>query len=295
MTLITAVLTDEYVVMASDRRVTWRHGTRTERFEDSAMKCFVLGGHLLMGFTGVAVIEGKSMELWLGETISRVDTADMIGELQKRIQEVFDRTPSLSGQPHSFFAAGFLRRRPDGKFIPVGILLSNCMNRAGVPDPRRVNGTFLGRKMRLGNQRHHVLTIGWDVPEVERQSLDRQVRIALKANSRDPLLIAGPVIEMMRRVAGKSRGGVGESILFSSMPRVSVPIDGWALPIAGMKPDSANTPMALYFEKNTLDPDSALIYLPAMYWKGSAAAGIEIRQLEPSTDDERGVPWSRDR
>lgn len=278
MTLITTILTDEYVILASDRRVTWRRGSMSDRYEDVAMKSFILGGHLIMGFTGVAVIEGKPMERWLGEILSGVHTHDMIATIQSRIQEVFDRNPSLSGVPHTFVAAGFMKRRSDGRMIPVEILLSNCMNRRGVPDPRRVNGRFLGRKIELGNQRHNVITIGWDVRAEDLQELDRLVRVSLKANPREPLLLFSPTVEMMRDVARRSHGGVGESILFASIPRQSVPIDGWALPIEGQKPDSEGYPVALYAEKDSLDPDSALQYFPAMYWKETSVTGIEIRE-----------------
>lgn len=54
MTLITFVLTDEYVVLASDRRITLARGTKVISQDDKAVKSVLLNGQLLLGFTPAA-------------------------------------------------------------------------------------------------------------------------------------------------------------------------------------------------------------------------------------------------
>lgn len=285
MTLIVAIATDEWVALASDRRVTWRHGNKTERFEDDTMKTFVLDGRFLLGFTGVARIGGVHMEEWLRDVLHGVQTDQMFLAIQTAIQKEFDSQPhAIRSIPHTFAAVGFAKRGKDGIESPGGIYLSNCMSEAGVPNSRRVNGKFLGRQMLLGNQKHHVFTVGWDVPSGERKALDEAVRIALRADPHDPLLLIGPVVEMMRRVAARSRGGVGESILFSSIPRSAVPVNSWALSSGLATVSGANEAVAVYLPANSLSRidqqvernGGAVIYPPATYSPDSAMTGMSM-------------------
>lgn len=284
MTLIVAIVTDEYVVLASDRRVTWRRGTRTVFQEDSAMKTFVFGGHFLVGFTGVAKIGQDSIEEWLSGVLVGVPVHEMLLAVQVAAQDVFDRTPALSGQQHTFLGVGFARRSGDGEYIPVGFYISNNLDSQGRPNHRRVNGQFLGRKMMLGNQKHHVVTIGWDVRDEDRRALDGAVRTALRADPRNPLLVLRPTVELMRHTAARSGGAVGETILFSALPKANVPVEGWALPVAGVPLDATGHPVALTLRENELTADPSFMYLPAMYTED--ASWTQVRFIEGEPDEQ---------
>jgi 20S proteasome alpha/beta subunit len=63
VTLIVGVLTDQYVALMSDRRVTKRVGSRIVSQEDTDTKVVALGGQFLMGFTGLARIGGFRVEV----------------------------------------------------------------------------------------------------------------------------------------------------------------------------------------------------------------------------------------
>ena len=72
MTEIISVLTDEYVALVSDRRVTWSDG----RQEDTDTKTFNLFGQFLMGFTGLARIGGYRVERWVADILRDVPTEE---------------------------------------------------------------------------------------------------------------------------------------------------------------------------------------------------------------------------
>jgi 20S proteasome alpha/beta subunit len=76
MTLILAVLTDQYVALASDRRVTDRENKRITRQEDKDTKTFNICGHFLMGFTGLARIDDHRIERWVADVLAGVDAND---------------------------------------------------------------------------------------------------------------------------------------------------------------------------------------------------------------------------
>lgn len=65
MTLILGYISDQYAVLASDRRVTWidSDGKVTLR-EDNENKAIVLTGQFIMGYTGFARLGGTKIEQW---------------------------------------------------------------------------------------------------------------------------------------------------------------------------------------------------------------------------------------
>jgi hypothetical protein len=73
MTLISWAITERWTILASDRRLTWLKNGVPVSFEDTATKSFVLNGQLLMGYTGLAEIDGKSTELWVLDLLAGCD------------------------------------------------------------------------------------------------------------------------------------------------------------------------------------------------------------------------------
>ena len=87
MTLIISVLTDEYVALVSDRRVTWSDGRQV----DTDTKTFNLYGEFLMGFTGLARIDGFRMERWVADALRSVPTDEYFNVLAQKMGTAFDR------------------------------------------------------------------------------------------------------------------------------------------------------------------------------------------------------------
>jgi hypothetical protein len=58
VTLIVPFISEQFVAVASDRRITWLIGAAPARWEDTENKAIVLAGHFLMGYTGFARLGG---------------------------------------------------------------------------------------------------------------------------------------------------------------------------------------------------------------------------------------------
>jgi hypothetical protein len=52
VTLIVPFMSHEFVALASDRRITWKIGGASKRWEDTENKAIVLVGQFIMGYTG---------------------------------------------------------------------------------------------------------------------------------------------------------------------------------------------------------------------------------------------------
>jgi hypothetical protein len=100
VTEIISVLTDEYVALVSDRRVTKPDGGQ----EDSDTKTFNLFGQFLMGFTGFARIGGFRMERWVADTLRGVPTEEYFNVLFRGISSVFDQLRRSERTPQAFLA-----------------------------------------------------------------------------------------------------------------------------------------------------------------------------------------------
>lgn len=85
MTLIISVLTDQYVALVSDRRITTTGGGKPKRQEDSDIKTFNLYGQFIMGFTGLARIDGLRMEAWVSKVLTGVPAHEYFTVLRDEI------------------------------------------------------------------------------------------------------------------------------------------------------------------------------------------------------------------
>lgn len=270
MTLVVYVVTDEYVAVVSDRRVTSFVGGELISQEDTGMKTFLLGGQHLMGYTGVARFGSKSMEDWLVKPLSGVPTTEMPEAIRSAIQAVFAARTRLAVVPHVFCVAGFDVVPGSGgtTYRPVIRLISNCLSDSGALDYDIVRASFRIEEVHLGNRKQIIGAVGHRVPQELLRGLQRYVRIALKANPLDPELIYGQMVALVRQVAVASAGTVGESVLLTSLPRVVVPTQKWLLPVKKTgKLRSDSFAVAMLLRRNWSGPDDAEMYFPGMFYE----------------------------
>lgn len=266
MTLITFVVTNEYVVLASDRRVTTMVNGKPIRFEDKALKTVLLRGQMLLGYTGLAEIDGMTMEEWLAETLAGVVPNDIPDVLRSAMVDYYRRTPAVRVVPHHFRLAGFAfdpTRSP--ATWPIGYEIGNTgwfakNDRVLARAPAKEFATVMNA---FGNRRQVVGAVGSPYSLKALRSLEGAVRTAVRANPLNPGLVYRPIIDFMRGVASRSKGTVGDTILVTSIPRAAVPISGydWAIPIAqdGLT-EASKFPSAFMVTNGSLDPH---VYLPA--------------------------------
>ena len=266
MTLIVFVATAEYVVLASDRRLTTFVGSKIVNQEDKALKTFLLNGQLLMGFTGLAAIDGVPMEDWVCEQLNGVLPKDVPERLKTAMDDYYRRTPRVRKYGHHFRLVGFAfnPKRVPSRF-PIGIEVGNCtwINRGGTVVQSDIRPEFSVVHNRFGNHGQVVGAVGSAYSHQALRELERHVRIARRAAPTKPNLVFNPLVEFMRNVARNSGGTVGETVLISSLPKMSTPMRsiGWSVPLSveGIERAAAE-PMAMVVLADDAPP---VFYLPA--------------------------------
>src|SRR5438034_6380312 len=72
VTLIVPYMSQEFVALVSDRRITWEIGGATQQWEDTENKAIVLASQFLMGYTGFARLGEVKTERWVADSLAGV-------------------------------------------------------------------------------------------------------------------------------------------------------------------------------------------------------------------------------
>lgn len=206
-------------MLCSDRRVTSTRAGRVESQEDSAGKTFNFGGWHLAGFTGLARLDGRSMEQWVSGALERVPLSQYRKALAEELTKTFRRSKHPT-EPHTFLGVGFALHK--GRLEPETWIVSNEVSGGGVVGPEFVDSRFRSVTMPLLRGQARLVAAGQDVPQKTLQETVARVQGLLKA---DPLAV-GPVmdalLDLARDVAAHSDGTVGSSVLVTTLPRASI-------------------------------------------------------------------------
>jgi hypothetical protein len=125
VTLILGLLTDQYVALTSDRRLTWRTGRIIQRQEDTDTKTIIICGHFLMGFTGIARFSNLRMERWASNVLAKVEpdpdaiTNRTFDALRDGATAEFRRlSPDERQTSHTFLIIGYSNNPETGELHP---------------------------------------------------------------------------------------------------------------------------------------------------------------------------------
>jgi hypothetical protein len=287
MTLITWAITDRWTILASDRRLTWLRNGVPVSFEDTATKSFVLNGQLLMGYTGLAEIDGKSTELWVLDHLTGVRPNDIPQTLSDAMNEYYRKTPGVRDVPHHFRLLGFVynpSRVPDK--WPMGFEVSNAgwVARGDRVKVTAVRGPFAVRANIFGNRRQAVGAVGGPYSLRRLRELEQQVRTSIRANPDDPTRLFDRFVQFTRDAAAASGGTIGNTVLVTHLPidatprheiAVSFPVNG-APPTA--RPDMLT---AVTYPDDGSDP---VMRAPAFIYPHMAAMDIMLSTEPPDGD-----------
>lgn len=283
MTLIVYVLTEEYMILASDRRVTTMQAGRPVKFEDSAMKSFLLNGQLMMGFTGIAELDGMPMEQWVAERLSGVAPNDIPFALRDGMAEYYDRHPAVKNVPHHFRAGFAFNPARNPSTFPIGYEVGNTDWVARGDRVACANvGSFRVTQNVFGNRKQAVGAVGAPYSLKALRSLEGMVRHARRAHPHDPYPLYAPIVGFIRSVAARSGGTVGNTVLVASIPRSAVPVNepGWMLPVGEPSPGFARDhPAALMYAESA---DTPVIHLPALIYPHMQVIGFQLERGDDS-------------
>jgi hypothetical protein len=134
VTLAIAVLTREYALMATDRRITTTHASgRSATYEDSDTKTAILDGRYLTGFAGLGRVPSRDidpvtklpkrqrLESWLANQLEGVESAQYIDAVATAIGVACET--SGHDKPHKFICIGYEQEAMD--LNPVALTIEN--------------------------------------------------------------------------------------------------------------------------------------------------------------------------
>jgi hypothetical protein len=281
VTLITGVLTDEYVALMSDRRVTVEIGTRIVSQEDTDTKTIALGGQFLMGFTGLARIGKLRIEVWVGRVLKGVKLEDYFEVLRRETEAAFVRERQAGRMPHVFLAVGYASLRPAGPVHPLCLTISNSLDRRGrfstaVP----VSSQFGISVERLANRRQLIVPAGCRVHETTLRALEHRIRVVVRGDPSNPALTVWPLLTALHDTAKRSCGYVGRDVLFASMPRRALPDYSirW-----GRDVDYRTQVASVFLPDGARNAGDAIMHMAALINPRMHIMGIEVFNPKPAT------------
>ncbi len=281
MTLIAGVLTDEYVALISDLRVTKLAGSKVVSQEDTDVKTIALGGQFLMGFTGLARIDGLRVEAWVSSVLLGVPQERYFEILREEIEKVFLRQGQAGKVPHAFLSVGYMTDRPGGQVKPFSITISNSFDPSGTFSPAAsVSEQFRIHVEQLGNRRQFVASAGYPMHPTARIALEHRIRVVAKGDSGNPALTVWPLLTALRDTARRSDGFVGTTALFASMPRSALPD---ATISSGQGVDYRTKVASIYLPDEAHHPADGAFRMPASISPGMHMYGLKVhpRVLSP--------------
>lgn len=270
MTLILAYMSEDHAVLVSDRRATWVEGKKRVWVDDEN-KAIVLGGALLMGYTGLARLDDQRVDQWVVEQLADVDPRDYLTSLKGKTQAAIDRMgvpKRLSG--HAFIAVGFLSDAA-GAPVPVAFEVSNALiGKHGAWVPSRnwaaARGTLDGQPFKLG---------AYGAPPSEAR-LRECVRLIGRYRKNRPGRVIGVVEHMVRlaREVAVREPGVSADLSVSVFPRAAFPASDST--IQALKEPVLDV-VTLFLPGPETAVRAGTIYGPATISPGYASFGLEVR------------------
>lgn len=220
MTQIIAALTPRYVLMASDRRVTFVSGPRSgEVSDDETCKLVCICGRSVVGYTGVATLGGFPTVIWLAKTLSSglVESAPIAARLiEEKAAVALGRIPK-NFRRHAFVIAGWATRNGIQPPRPYALVISNFRKPNGAWSSTAADELSRHYRFLEIGEPAAVVSIGCDLARKRYKMLLR----AIKAIEERALSPAASLRLLVNEIISTSSREplVGEKVLATCIPR----------------------------------------------------------------------------
>jgi len=130
MTLIITVVTDDYILLASDMRLTWGTGPKIgQSLSENTCKLVNYNNIGIFGYSGHAFIERKETHEWLGEKLATVKSgkiSDLTNYLAGECTKAFKNDRSNVG--HAFVMSLWGNEKGSSSFKPYTRIITNSLD-----------------------------------------------------------------------------------------------------------------------------------------------------------------------
>jgi len=217
VTQILAALTHDYVLVASDRRLTFASGPRNGQVaDDDTCKLVCLCGIWGIAYTGLATLDGMPTHEWIAvrlaenKCVSPYSAAQILGDAAAPALRAAGISLELT-----FLIAGWARL-PDLTLVPHFLLISNMHEAVG--QLRAAPGQSFNRfERRLrSDEAYAARVVGQPLPNGRGKQLDRLLRRMLKHKVGPKPAMQAFAREILR--TSEVRNSVGEKVLAFSIP-----------------------------------------------------------------------------
>lgn len=258
MTLILTCLTKDFVVQASDRRLTATINNKVEVIEDQSNKALIYSNHFAFAYTGLAKLPNISAIDWAAQHLSEKENiGDAVLHLgnqasdlmnSDRIRNYYSRYPARVKRL-AFVGAGFAQCEINGKqhLVPLRMVISNFYRReddAWLALPYKFFKVFYNWLPE--RQNFEIFAAGVRLSQERKDGLHNRIKSCLR-HKKGPGTIGRLLTREIQEVADES-DYVGKNILCTLVPRAFS--DGLRLHMGGMLFD----PPVISDEPQQLEP-----------------------------------------
>lgn len=219
MTQILAALTHEYVLVASDRQLTFVSGPHKGQIaDDDTCKLVSLCGIWGIAYTGFSQLQGVPTHEWIAVRLAEKGCRNPYAAAQILADAA---APALRAAPCllelTFLIAGWVRLADGETLRPHFLLVSNAQDPTG-PGPATPRWDFTSFERRLNAREAYVSrVIGQPLPRGRGKYLDRFLRRLLKHKVGPKPAMQAFADEVVN--TARSAGSVGTKILAFSIPK----------------------------------------------------------------------------
>lgn len=278
MTLVIAIASWDFIVLAADRRLTWTDGSLAD---DNANKLVQFDDVGVWGYTGRAMIAGVRSDRWLANVVS-ANARDGLTPTLRAIRIAADATMAASLPPFPLAFLGSFWANPEGQppARPIVCCTSNFYGDWGHPSPRPGSSFATYHRTLQHSDETLVTTVGTNVSPRALKTCSRLIRkrVGRARAGRTPRDVHGGELEAIavnsiRSVAEKDRR-VGQGVLVACLPR---PVgERRALLVTSGLPDE-DSPTFRFYPPSGADPWN---YGPIVVTRGGATfTGFRWRPL----------------
>lgn len=277
MTTVLTCSTPDFVVLATDRAVSYQRGTSVSGSPVRTGKTVLLYGQFLMGFTGLATFDSKPVDKWVLDSFCGVGASAWPRRLADTTAGALERVHgSLKGKSHTFASIGFAGKRgePKSAWKPGRIVISNSSDVDGEPLGNVSRDMSIHVKPHDESKWAEIHAYGL---RPSRDLLNDAERILRRYQNRDKGAAQGCVEILGRIISGVSlvTDTVSPACLVSVLPRTALQTSNVDVPVGtgSYVADDAITCLNFIGPEDRLE-DQDKAYVPAVVFpNGSVAYG----------------------
>ncbi|MEU7957763.1 hypothetical protein [Micromonospora humida] len=273
MTLILSAMTPNFIVLASDRRLT--DGATGKLITDRENKAVLLYGQIIMGYTGLARLGRMPTDKWIVQTLTGVPPAMAVTVLAEETATIIRgmRVPEAL-RSHAYLLAGWLMDRATNQRVATSILISNFHNEHGKRIAPR--GGFIAIRRSMGRSSVGIQSVGVPLADTQLRMVRRKAERLYRNNPNRPDGIVDLLINALSNVSGTD-SSVGSEMLVTSFPKAAAMQEGVVIPLQAKMSWSANNLQAVYIGQDS----QRVQYAPAQVTEQYGMWGVSMQRVDP--------------